>query len=171
MMIKEKVLHKVYTSHKDVISPKRVYRSLIKQAVIMTLQEQHVNVPCVVNVLITNGKVIRKYNSEYRGIDKSTDVLSFPMQVFDGAGWENISALEIDEDTGLLPLGDIVMSIEHIRRQARTYGHSVEHETSYLTIHSTLHLLGFDHIDEQDKRQMRDLEKFIVKNMGYFNDN
>ena len=163
-----KVRHRVYTSYKDVVAPKRIYRTLIRQAIIMTLQNEGVDVPSVVNVLITNSKGIRTFNYEYRGINKSTDVLSFPMQVFDKAGWYNRENLDIDKDTGFLPLGDIVMSIEHARRQARVYGHSPEQETTYLMIHSTLHLLGYDHIDECDKSVMRFIEKQIVKDMGYF---
>lgn len=162
---KERVLHEVYTSHEDVVAPQKTYISLIRQAVLLTLQSEGVDIPCVVNVLITSSDVIRKYNSQYRDIDKPTDVLSFPMQEFSGAGWQGLDFFDFDEDTGLLPLGDIVISMEHVRRQACEYGHSIEHEMAYLIIHSTLHLLGYDHMNDVDKKKMRSREKEIVKDM------
>jgi len=163
----EKIRHKVYTTRKNVASPERVFRALIRQAVVMTLRSEDVDVPCVVDVLITNNKTIRQYNKQHRGIDKSTDVLSFPMQEFSGAGWENITAFDVGDGSGVLPLGDIIMSIEQVRRQARVHGHTVERETTYMIIHSTLHLLGYDHMDEHDKKLMRFKEERLMEDMGY----
>lgn len=160
---KEKILHKVYTSHEDVVAPNRAERSLIRQAVLMTLRSEGVDLPCVVNVLVASSEVIRKYNSQYRDIDKATDVLSFPMQEFSSAGWQGVDGFDFDEDTGLLPLGDVVMSLEHVIQQAQEYGHSVEREMTYLIIHSTFHLLGYDHMNDVDKKEMRLREKEVVK--------
>jgi len=128
----------------------------------MTLSYEHVDVPCVVSVLITDDEGIRAYNYEYRGIDKATDVLSFPMQEFRYAGWKGISNPEFDESTGELTLGDIVISMETVKRQAKEYGNTIEHETVYMIVHSTLHLLGYDHADKRSEKIMHDKSKSII---------
>jgi len=163
----KKIKHKLYTRHEGGKAPETVYRSLIKQAILMTLRSEEVNILCVVNVLITDDKGIREYNREYRGINKATDVLSFPMQIFTRAGWHGHGELELDENTGELPLGDIVISTQSVERQAREYGHTIERETTHLIIHSTLHLLGYDHDDINDESFMRAKENLLIKEMGY----
>ena len=161
------IKHMIYTRQRGGGAVTRVYRSLIKQAVIATLRDEKVDVPCVVNVLITNGTGIRKYNLDFRGIDEDTDVLSFPMQAFKKAGWCERGEIELDEDTGQLPLGDIVISLLAVRKQAKEYGHSIERETTYLIIHSTLHLLGYDHNNRYYEMLMQDKEKLLLERMGY----
>lgn len=122
-----------------------------------------VGVPVEVNVLVTDDKGIRQINRAGRGIDKATDVLSFPAFEFTpGALPEDLSPY-LDEETGLLPLGDMAISLERARRQAAEYGHSVRREVGYLTVHSVLHLLGYDHVDEgEQKRRMRAREEAIL---------
>ena len=142
------------------------YNSLIRQTVIKTLRNEAVDKLCVVNVLITNDDGIRMYNRKYRDTDKATDVLSFPMQEFLQAGWSDGNDLEIDKDTGEFPLGDIIISFETVMRQAVEYENTLEHETAYLIIHSTLHLLGYDHNTEDNERVMNDKCKTIIQWMG-----
>ena len=99
-----------------------------------------------------------------REIDRATDVLSFPM--FDLAPGEHPGEEDADPDTGLVPLGDMCISLQRARAQAQEYGHSFEREVCYLCVHSVLHLLGYDHLDEGEmKRQMRTREEEIMKQL------
>jgi len=161
------IKHKLYTRCSGSESPDIMYRSFVKQAVLMTLRSEEVDMPCVVSVLLTDNKGIRKYNLRFRNIDKTTDVLSFPMQEFTAAGWSGHGKLEIDEDTGALPLGDIVFSIQRAGRQANSRKITLEQETAHLIIHSTLHLLGYDHDSTSNERVMRAREKKLIKDMGF----
>lgn len=104
-------------------------------------------------------------NLETRGVDRPTDVLSFPM--FELSPGEKPRAEWADPDTGKVFLGDMVISLERANEQAEEYGHSLERELCYLTVHSVLHLLGYDHLDEGPmKRQMREREEKILTEMG-----
>ena len=134
----------------------------IRKCISMALETEKVPVPCEVNVLVTDDETIRVLNREARHIDKSTDVLSFPAFQFEpGKLPEDLSSY-IDPETGLLPLGDMAISYEHAKRQAKEFGHTVKREVGYLTIHSILHLLGYDHVDEGPmKTQMRRREDMI----------
>ena len=107
--------------------------------------------------------VIHTINREQRGVDRATDVLSFPMNELTPGAF-NPDACEWDYETDRAMLGDMVISMERCAEQAETYGHSFAHEVSYLTVHSVLHLLGYDHVDEgEDKRRMRAREKEIMR--------
>ena len=108
-----------------------------------------------INIILTNPENIRKLNKEYRNIDKETDVLSFPM--FEKEELKNFksSCKEV--------LGDIVISIERVKEQAKEYEHSFERELSYMVVHGFYHLMGYDHIKEEDKKQMREKEETILK--------
>lgn len=119
-----------------------------------------------VSLSLVSDEEIREINREYRGIDKVTDVLSFPMFT----GGEEIKKASVafaDEDAGswTIPAGDIVVCEEMIRKQAAEYGHSEERELAYLMTHSMLHLLGYDHEEEEDKKIMRAREEEIMKEM------
>jgi len=119
-------------------------------------------------VLITDDESIRKINLEFRNIDKATDVLSFPMLEFSPPGWTDPGFHAVDPETGLIALGEIVLSAEKVKKQAHLYNQTVERETAYLTIHSVLHLLGYDHLDEaKGKKQMREREKEILGEIEY----
>ncbi len=136
---------------------------IIKKCIAATLDAQGITVPCEVNVLVTNDKGIRAVNSASRGIDKPTDVLSFPMFQLEAGNppqdWDGY----LDPETGLCPLGDMCISLERAVAQAKEFGHSVRREVGYLTIHSMLHLLGYDHLDEgEQKKQMRTREEAIA---------
>jgi probable rRNA maturation factor len=135
----------------------------IKKCIRVALEAEQVTCPCEVNVLLTDNAGIREINREYRDVDRETDVLSFPMFEFvPGAFPEDVSNL-LDPGSSLLPLGDMAISVEKVRAQAEEFGHSPERELGYLTVHSVLHLLGYDHMDEGEmKRQMRAREEAIM---------
>lgn len=107
-----------------------------------------------VNIVLTTSQNIRKINKEHRGIDKETDVLSFPM--FEAQEIENIKSETEDV------LGDIVISLEQIEKQAKEYGHSMKRELAYMLVHSFYHLMGYDHMEEEDKKIMRQKEETIL---------
>ena len=175
--MKEYKKHKIYARHSSVVNPNdRLSISVIKRSVLIVLSALRVELPCEISVLITDERSIREINREYRGVDKPTDVLSFPMQELTPLqsltidGWESPDDNKFDPDTGLLPLGEIVISATQTAKQALEYGHSTKQETAYLVVHSVLHLLGYDHINEaEDKRQMRDIEKKIMAELGFEN--
>ncbi len=128
------------------------------------LDQEGIEVPCEVSVLLTDNEGIRSINREYRKVDRETDVLSFPMFEFIPGGFpEDVTNL-LDPGSDLLPLGDMALSVEKIRSQAEEFGHSQVREIGYLTVHSVLHLLGYDHLDEGEmKRQMRQREDAIME--------
>ena len=127
------------------------------------LKCQGVQVPCEINVLITDNQGIQAINQASRSIDQPTDVLSFPMfQLTPGVLPEDWSEY-VDPDTGRVPLGDMAISLERALEQAQEFGHGIKRELGYLTVHSVLHLLGYDHLDEGPmKRQMRRQEETIM---------
>lgn len=138
---------------------------LMRRVIAAALAAEGVELPCEINVLLTNDEGIRQVNREMRNIDRATDVLSFPM--FDLKPGEHPEPGDEDPESGLVPLGDMCISLERARAQAEEFGHSVEREISYLTVHSALHLLGYDHMDEGPmKRQMRLHEEFILDKLG-----
>ena len=113
--------------------------------------------------MLTNDDGIRAINLTQRGIDDATDVLSFPMNELTEGAFD-ASACERDPESGCILLGDMVLNLERCERQGEEYGHGFAHEISYLTVHSVLHLLGYDHLDEgARKRAMRAREKAIIR--------
>lgn len=137
--------------------------AVIRRCIGSTLRQEGITVPCEINVLVTDDNGIHAVNLASRGVDRATDVLSFPMfQLEPGnppADWQEY----LDCETGLCPLGDMCISLERAIAQAGEFGHSVRREVGYLTIHSMLHLLGYDHMDEGPmKRQMRTREEQIA---------
>ncbi len=141
-------------------------RPLIRLAIRETLRAEQIPVDCEVDVLLTDLEGIHELNREHRGVDRPTDVLSFPMQSLT-AGAFDPAVCDIDPDTGLVMLGDMVLCCDKAREQAREYGHSFQRELAYLAVHSTLHLLGYDHEDEgEEKRKMRAREEAVLSRMG-----
>lgn len=140
---------------------------IIRKCIEAALDAEKITVPCEINVMITNDQGIQGINRATRSIDKPTDVLSFPMfQLEAGSPPEDWSAY-IDPETGRCPLGDMAISLERATKQAEEFGHSVRREIGYLTIHSVLHLLGYDHLDEgQQKAQMRSREEEIASTVS-----
>ena len=138
---------------------------LLRRVISAALAAEGVDLPCEINVLLTDDEGIHQVNREMRQVDRPTDVLSFPM--FDLKPGEKPEAGDEDPESGLVPLGDMCISLERAAAQASEFGHSVERELSYLTVHSVLHLLGYDHMDEGPmKRQMRVHEEFILDKLG-----
>ena len=138
---------------------------LLSTAITAALNAEQVETACEVNVLVTDDAAIHQINLEMRDVDKPTDVLSFPM--FDLNPGEHPGEEDADPATGLVPLGDMAISLERAREQAAEFGHSVEREVCYLTVHSVLHLLGYDHLDEGPmKEQMRGREEAILSALG-----
>ena len=133
----------------------------IKTCINAVLKQEGVPVKCEINVLVTDDKGIQTINRTARNIDKPTDVLSFPE--FDLTPGEVPTEEDTDPGTGLVPLGDMCISLERAVAQAQEFGHTTRREVGYLTIHSMLHLLGYDHLDEgPQKRQMRAREEAIA---------
>ena len=140
-------------------------RAFIRKVIRTALGLQGVDFPCEVDVLITGDDEIQTLNREARQVDKSTDVLSFP--AFALQPGELPGPEDADPGTGLVPLGDIMISMEHAAAQAKEYGHSNRRELGYLVTHSLLHLLGYDHVDEGPmKAQMREREEKILGELG-----
>lgn len=137
-------------------------RKLILRAAAAALAAEGVTEDCALSALLTDDEGIREINREYRGIDSATDVLSFPLNELE-PGEFDAAACERDLDTGRILLGDMAFSLERCARQGEEYLHGFDHELMYLTVHSVLHLLGYDHVDEGEmKRQMRAREKAIM---------
>lgn len=140
-------------------------QELLEKVISAALEAEGVEADCEINVLLTDDEGIHQVNLDMRGVDRPTDVLSFPM--FDLQPGEKPGEEDADPDTGLVPLGDMCLSLERARAQAEEFGHSVERELSYLTVHSVLHLLGYDHLDEGPmKAQMREREEAILAALG-----
>ena len=128
-------------------------KMLVRRSILATLEYEDVNSKCEVSVTFTDNEGIRAINREYREIDAPTDVLSFPL-------------FEEGAD-GTRELGDIVLSLEKCHAQAAEFGHSFERECAFLTVHSTLHLLGYDHVNsEEEEKDMRERQTAIVEKMG-----
>ena len=138
-------------------------KSIVRTCINAVLKEEHVGVPCEINVLVTDNAGIQVVNRTSRGIDAPTDVLSFPMFEFEAGVLPEDWAEYLDPDTDMCPLGDMCISFERAEQQAQEFGHSVRREVGYLTIHSMLHLLGYDHMDEGPRKaQMRKREEEIA---------
>ena len=147
------------------VSGAQRHRRLLRRVITAALDAEGVAVPCEINVLITNDAGIHEINRAQRDVDRPTDVLSFPM--FDLQPGDKPEADWADPDTGLVPLGDMVISLERCAAQAAEFGHPLQRELAYLAVHSTLHLLGYDHMDEGPmKAQMRAREEAILETLG-----
>lgn len=140
-----------------------IVSAIIKKCIEATLKEENIQIPCEINVLVTNDRGIRSINKASRDIDKATDVLSFPMFELEAGSPPTDWEAYIDPESGMCPLGDMCISLERAASQAKEFGHSQKREVGYLTIHSMLHLLGYDHLDEgPQKAQMRAREEAIA---------
>ena len=141
------------------------YADLLRQVIPAALEAEGVAVPWEVDVLFTDDEGIHQINLEQREVDRPTDVLSFPM--FDLQPGEHPIEEDADPGTGLVPLGDMVISLERAQAQGEEYGHGTRREVAYLAVHSVLHLLGYDHMDEGPmKAQMRAREEAILEQLG-----
>ena len=161
------MVHEVYIDA-EADTPPEVDRQ-IRRSVLAVLEEERVDVPCIVEVCVTDDEGIRRTNLDMRGVDRPTDVLSFPM--FELKPGEKPSPDWADPDTDKVLLGDMMISLERARVQAAEFGHSPEREVCYLAVHSTLHLLGYDHLDEGPmKARMRTREEAVLYQLGITRD-
>ena len=145
------------------IEPSEIYDETISKVMAKCFEVE--NLPekmFMVSITLTNPENIKRLNKEYRNIDKSTDVLSFPM--YEKSELDEIIKQKDFEYTDIL--GDMVISIEQVQIQAEEYGHSFERELSYMVVHSFCHLLGYDHIEEEDKKIMRPKEEYVLNELG-----
>ena len=145
------------------------YMKLYEQAASVSLDEEGCPYEVTVSLLLTDDDAIRKINSENRGIDKATDVLSFPMiELSSPANFSDLKDdnMSFDPDTGELILGDIVLSKDRIEAQAKEYGHSLEREYTFLIVHSMLHLMGYDHMNDEDRKLMEERQKIIMARLA-----
>ena len=134
-------------------------KRLIGKAIRAALECESFSHDAIVSVTFTDNEGIRVKNREFRGIDRATDVLSFPMYDFKNG--------DVPEEGIACVLGDIVLSLERAAEQAEEFGHSYERECAFLTVHSVLHLLGYDHVDnEEDELTMREHQRVVMKKLG-----
>ena len=154
--------HKIYVSREKRGLGHRNAARLIKKSIVKALAAENIDKPCVVSVMLTDDEGIHKVNKEFRDVDRATDVLSFPLNELT-AGEFDESLCEHDPKTNAVMLGDMMISLERCAAQGKEFGHGFEREVCYLTVHSVLHLLGYDHLDEGEmKAQMRAREKEIM---------
>ena len=144
------------------IEEKREYEKIVKKVLTHCFKEEQLeNTKLSITIILTTPENIRKINKEYRNIDKATDVLSFPIFEKD----ELSQKLQENDFTYEDMLGDIMISMERVKEQAQEYEHSFEREFSYMLVHGFYHLMGYDHIQEEDKKIMRPKEEKILKDL------
>ncbi len=146
------------------------YKELIQKVVITCFEEEHLEkTNLYLNIILTNPETIRQTNKTYREIDKETDVLSFPM--FQKEEIDNLIEESKNEEIEVEDvLGDIMISIPRVIEQAKEYGHSVERELAYMVVHGFYHVMGYDHIKEEDKVIMRPKEENILNKLNITRD-
>lgn len=140
----------------------------MKEIIEYSLKEECVNVPYEISIIFVDNKEIKEINNDMRGIDNATDVLSFPMLEFEKDKYfkdiyVNYEFMPYELNEGRLVLGDMALSLERAKEQSIEYGHSFIREVMYLVVHSILHLLGYDHMEDDDKKIMRKREEDIMQ--------
>ena len=159
------VKHKVYVKRQRQGLGERSITSLCRRAIKATLQEEGITTPVEISVLVSDDKGIREINRDHRNIDAATDVLSFPAKAYTPGNFQ-AQAEDVSPETGTIHLGDIVISCERAEKQAEEYGHETTREIAYLMVHSTLHLLGYDHQEPEEQAQMRLREEHVLGTLG-----
>ncbi len=144
------------------------YEEIIRTVVETALECEGCPYEAEVSVTLTSEEEIRRINREFRGIDSSTDVLSFPMAQYpnpaDFEFLEEEAAFDcFNPETGELLLGDIILSVEKLKEQAKAYGHSLKRELAFLTAHSMLHLMGYDHMEEKERILMEERQRLLME--------
>lgn len=150
------------------------YESIVNEIVKAALDYEHCPYECQVSVTLVGNKTIRQMNREYRQIDRPTDVLSFPALEYktpaDFDWLEDGGIAYFDPDSGELLLGDIMISVDKVKAQAADYGHSETRELAFLIAHSMLHLMGYDHIEEDERKIMEQKQEEILQMKHYTRD-
>ena len=147
------------------------YEEIIEKVALEAMKYEHCPYEAGINVLLTDDDRIKELNSQFRYIDNTTDVLSFPMVDFQRGGdfsvlEDELSDMYFHPGTGDLLLGDIAISIQKIRSQAEAYGHSLERELAFLVAHSMFHLMGYDHVDDREREIMEGKQREVLDNLG-----
>jgi len=145
----------LFDNRQDFMEVKEENMKAIEKAINKTIEVEKAKGNFEVSVSFVTNKEIRELNRVYRNVDSDTDVLSFPMD-------------DEEDPEGMIMLGDVILSTEKIIEQAEYFGHSLEREMLYLTVHSMLHLLGYDHMTDDEKEEMRDREKEVMKELQLF---
>jgi len=147
---------------------------VIERVILQALDYEGCPYECQVQVLLTSNEEIHRLNREYRNIDRETDVLSFPAADYpvpgDFSDIEERDPMAFHPETGELILGDIVLSLDRVKLQAEEYGHSRKRELAFLVGHSMLHLMGYDHMTEEDRLLMEHKQEEILNILGYTRD-
>ena len=157
--------HEIRVTAEAAVENEDELRTLITKCALRVLESEGVDFDAFVDVTIVDGETIREMNREYRDKDAVTDVLSFPMYEFYNG--EPEEELEADPESGRVMLGDMILNYDRAREQAADFGHSVARECDFLTVHSVLHLLGYDHEREEDDRLlMRGKEEENLTSLG-----
>lgn len=153
-----------YSNEQEKLTPPEDIEQLIESCTRAALEEEGIDENAEVSVTFTDNETIRALNNEHRGIDRVTDVLSFPMLSDEG--------FEVDPDTDAIVLGDIVISLERAQEQAQEYGHSFRREVAFLLTHSLFHLLGYDHVNsEEEEREMFGKQEKVLDKLGITREN
>lgn len=157
--------HRIRVTAEVALEQEEEVRALITRCALEALAQERVDFDAFIDVTIVDDASIRALNAEYRGKDAVTDVLSFPMyEFYNGEAQEE---LEADPESGEVMLGDMILNYQRAAEQAAAFGHSTARECGFLTVHSVLHLLGFDHErGEDDRRRMRENEEKILSAVG-----
>lgn len=154
--------HEIYVSREKTRLGHNNSAALIRRAATSALEAEGIGEPCLISVMLTDDEGIRAVNREFRNVDSATDVLSFPLNELVPGAFDP-DCCDRDPETGAILLGDMMISVPRCEAQGEEFGHGYEREIRYLTVHSVLHLLGYDHLDEgEQKRQMRAREKAIM---------
>ena len=154
----ENKIRVIITNNQKAVKIPTGLRMLIRRCCNAVLQSENFEGSAEISVTFVDNEEIRKLNSQYRNKDTATDVLSFPMG-------EN-GVYDINMETGAKILGDVVLSMEKAIEQSKAYGHSLQREVAYLTAHSVLHLLGYDHIESMERVRMREKEELVMEQLG-----
>ncbi len=152
------------------------WEALLRRVIAASLEQEGCPYECEINVTLTDNEGIRTMNQEFRALDVPTDVLSFPMVEYREAGdFSHLDGLQnksryFNMETGELLLGDIVISLERAWEQSEEYGHSLERELAFLTVHSMFHLMGYDHIEDEERNVMEAKQRQVLQTLGITRD-
>ncbi len=147
------------------VNVKEEQLDLLQKTVMQCLKNQSFKLGCEINILLTDNESIRQINKKHRDIDKSTDVLSFPMADIKNGEILSVQG-DMDIDEGLLLLGDIIISMETALKQSEDYGHSLDRELAFLTAHGVFHLLGYDHTERDTEADMISRQEAVLEKLG-----
>lgn len=151
----------IYVDNRTTFQWSQKWQDIVEKCVWTSIDYEDFEKECEISISIVTNDEIQSINKEFRNIDKATDVLSFPQLSF-----EEGEFADVNEKNEII-LGDIVISIEKAKEQAQEYGHSLEREIAFLTVHSMLHLMGYDHMEQQEEKEMIQKQKEILQQAGF----